>query len=206
MFELGRAKGLILSVIVVDEEDSLDVGVVAMLGDEVEGFFQTHDHEGGGHSIGIPCLAADYRDAQQRMADGETCGGVDGVGIAHAVFLVVLAIISRGDYRHVVQADSRLDFLLAILVLGGAFDTHSPRLAVMLEPLCNHLAPNIDKIALYAEAVEHASDEIDGIALGDSIEVKLYPFTEKNLLICRIFNKVPTTVSLLRTYDRRLSI
>ena len=57
--------GFVGAVVVVDKEDGLDVGVVGVVVDELEAFIEPHDHECRGHGVGIPGIAADYRDAEE---------------------------------------------------------------------------------------------------------------------------------------------
>ena len=84
-------------MVVVDKEYGLDIGVFGVEFDELEALVESHHHECGGESVGVPCLAADNGDAEERVVDRAAGGGVDGVGVAHAVLLIVFAVAARCD-------------------------------------------------------------------------------------------------------------
>ena len=128
--ECGGGVGAVLAVLVVDEEGGLDVGVVGVVVDELEGAVEAHDHEGCGHGVGVPRLGADDGDAEEAVVDGLAGGGVDGVGVADAVALVVFAVVAGGDYGLVAELDGGFDLLGAVFVLCRAFDAHGPGGAV----------------------------------------------------------------------------
>ena len=172
--ELRGGVGSVLAVVVVDEEDSLYVGVVGMAVDELQRFVETHDHESCGHGIGIPSLLADDGDAEEGVADGTAVAGVDGVGVAHAVLLVVFAVVARSDNGLVVQLDGGLYLLFTIFCLGRPFDAHSPTFTIGLCPTGDDFATDVDEVVVDAEAVEELCDQVDGVALCDGVEVVFY--------------------------------
>ena len=160
------------AVVVVDEEGGLYVAVFGMVVDELQALVETHDHECRGHGVGIPRGGADHRDTEQRVADGQAGGGVDGVGVADAVLFVVFAVVAGGDNGEVGELDDGFDGLFAVFVFGGALYADGPLLVVGFEAAGDYFASDVDHVVVDAAVVEHLGYEVDGIALCDGVEVE----------------------------------
>lgn len=99
--------------------------------------------------------------------------GIDSVRIAYTVLFIILAVVSRGHQSCVAELDGLHDFGLTEAVVGRFFYAHYPWVAAFLETAGNDLAADIDKIVGDAERVKVVCKEVNGIALGNSIEVNL---------------------------------
>ena len=117
-------------------------------------------------------MPADYRDAEKAVGYGAAGGGVDGVGVAGAVFFVVFAVVAGGDNGEVGELDDGFDGLFAVFVFGGALYADGPLLVVGFETAGDYFASDVDHVVVDAAIVEHLGYEVDGIALCDGVEVE----------------------------------
>ena len=100
-------------------------------------------------------------------------GGVDGVGIAGSVFLIIFAIAARGDNGLVVESYAGVYYWTAVAVLGGLLDTCYPRSAVGFGTVADDFAADVDDVGDDALTLEVLCQEVGGVALGDGVEVEL---------------------------------
>ena len=107
------------------------------------------------------------------MAYGAAGSGVDGVGVAHAVFLIILTVVAGGDDGAVLQCDGGFEGAVVIFVRCGLFDSHHPWGAVGLVTTGHHFATHVDEVVGDAHFVEHVGQEVYGIALSDGVKVEL---------------------------------
>ena len=157
---------------VVDEVYGGGAGAVGMGVDEGFATLEAHNHVGCGHGVGEPALALYYGGAEEGVLHGTSRGGIDGVGVAHAVALVVFAVATRGDDGAVVDGDGGLHLPFAVAVGGGTLDTYRPGAAVGFDAVADDLAADVDEVGGDAASLEVLRHEVGGVALGDGVEVE----------------------------------
>ncbi|MNZ93594.1 hypothetical protein D3C78_1126690 [compost metagenome] len=90
--------------------------------------------------------------------------------IAPAIFLEIVAVVTRGRHAIAIQ---RQDLLRHALVVARLLDGDAPGRAVRLAPARLQLAGGLHQVAAHPLLLQPGGDAVDGVAGGDAVEVHL---------------------------------
>src|SRR5690606_26418061 len=124
----------------------------------------------GGPGVGEGTAFVQHGDAEEVVRHGAAAGGVDGVHVATAVALEVVAVVARGREGQPIELD---DTPYGALVGGRLFDADAERAASGVSAATTQLAADLDEVVVVTACLEQGRHAIDGMALGDGREVDL---------------------------------
>ncbi len=134
--------------------------------------FRPHHHEGGVEGVGLERGRGDDAGGDQLVGDGLASGGVDDVGVALAVELVVVAIAAGGAEGHAVGDHHVRE---GAGLVGRLDDGHPPGFALGVVALAAHGASHLDEVVVHPLLLEQAGNLVGGcpLAQGGEIEVEI---------------------------------